>query len=56
MTYVVTVEVRGRAQVTVEAETEAGAYAVARTMGEWDFDWMEITDSEPLEAKLVEDA
>lgn len=55
MTYIVTVEVHGRAQVTVDAETEAGAYAVARTMGEWDFDWMEITESEPFEAKLVDE-
>lgn len=47
-------EVRGRATVEVETETEQGAYDVARTMGEWDFDTLSITESEPISAEAVD--
>lgn len=54
--WVVEMEVRGRATVIVETETEQGACDVARTMGEWDFDTLSITESEPVSAVMVDDA
>lgn len=52
--WVVQMEVRGTATVVVEVETEQGACDVARTMTEWDFDTLSISESEPVSAVALD--